>query len=196
MSVPYVDWVSNEPRIVDPVGRRADFDEALRLNRMIAENRLIDAPVLAFRFLQGMAWLLGRDMLGRNPDNASNVSDHGDATLAFLLERIRDESRALGAATVFLHVPELSVPATLVPGEIVDVLPPDVVLVDTAPALNAYGQTSSRPLSVPGDGHPNAAAHRVIARAIEPVIADRLAATASRGGGTAAALARAGAGRP
>jgi hypothetical protein len=59
----------------------------------------------------------------------------------------------------------------LVPETIVDVLPPDLVLVDTAPALNAYGQTSSRPLSVPGDGHPNAAGHRIIARSVEPVIA-------------------------
>jgi hypothetical protein len=196
VAVPYVDWGTNAPRIVDPVGSRADFDEALQLNRMIAENRLIDAPVLALRFVQGMAWLLGRAMLGRNPDTADNVSAHGDATLAFLLERIADESRRLGAVTVFLHIPERLDSIKLVPGEIVDVLPPHLVLVDTAPALNAYGQTSSRPLSVPGDGHPTAAAHRIIAGALEPVIADLLAASASRGSTPVAAAAVTGSGRP
>ena len=195
VSVPYVDWTTNEARIVDPVGSRADFDEALRLNRMIAENRLIDAPVLAFRFLQGMAWMLGRNLLSLNPDNAGNVAAHGGASLTFLLERILDESRSLGAAIVFLHVPERLAPAELVSKEIVDFLPSDVVLVDTAPALNQYTQISSLPLSVPDDGHPNATAHQIIARTLEPVISKLLAATAP-GGGTTAVDAGGSAGQP
>jgi hypothetical protein len=158
------------------MGSRADFDAALRLNRMIAENRPIDAPVLAFRFLQGMAWLLSHNIL--SPGGAST---HGNATLAFLLERIASESRRLGAVTVVLHIPEQFPSAKPVPQEIVDAVPRDLVLVDSAPALNAYAQTSSEPLSVPSDGHPNALAHRVIGRTLEPVIADLLAASASRG---------------
>jgi hypothetical protein len=180
VSVPYVDWVANEPRIVAPVGTRADFDAALRLNHMIAANRTIDAPVLAFRFLQGLAWLLSHNLLGRNPDNAANVSAHGDATLDFLLSRIADEARRLGAVAVFLHVPDQFPTAVPVPESIVAALPPGVVLVDAAPALNAYGETSGQPLSVSGDGHPNATAHRIIERALEPVLTKLLAETNAR----------------
>jgi hypothetical protein len=180
VSVPYVQWVAKAPRIVDPLGSRGDFDAALRLNRMVAENRLIDAPVLAFRFVQGMAWLLGRNIAGRNPDNSANLTTHGAATLVFLLDRIAGESRRLGAATVFLHIPEQLNQAKPVSQDIVDLMPPDLILVDIAPALNAYEQTSSLPVSVSGDGHPTAVAHRIIAQALEPVIVKRLAASVTR----------------
>lgn len=172
ISVPYVRWDDGVPSIVPPIGDRDDFRQNQRFLERYARNRLVDAPWIAVGALQA---LMRR--IDSSNDYSSVIHAHGMATLTFLLARMAEESRRIGATLVVLYFPQIDLDRVRpAPQALLDALPQDVRLVDLTPDLRSY--LSGAPLDtlvLPDDGHPNPTAYRLFARAVEPVIADALA---------------------
>jgi hypothetical protein len=146
--------------------------------------RYLEDVVLAHDFgVRDVYWALQRDLMTLRGTtghgiNAAYADRPGDpeieaAAMRFLLTEMARETRDLGARLVVVYIP--------IPG---DVKPPpdpllaalavheDVALVDmTAPFTEYEARHGARSLwASTDDSHPNAAAHALIADALEPIV--------------------------
>ncbi len=177
ISVPYVRWEDGVPRILPPIGSREDFAEIQRSLTRFARNRVLDVPLIALDGLRAL-----RRRFDVTEDRSAIVEEHGLATLTFLLERMAEESRRIGATLVVLYFPRIDGQTVQpAPRALVDALPDDVRLVDLTPELRSYlSRARVETLVIPNDGHPNPTMYELFARAVAPVVADALAAARAR----------------
>lgn len=177
ISVPYVRWEDGTPHIQPPIGSQEDFDEIQRSLSRFARNRVVDVPLIALDGLRAL-----RRRFDANEDRSAIVKEHGLATLTFLLGRMADQARRIGATLVVLYFPQIDGQTVQpAPPALLEALPDDVRLVDLTPDLRAYlSRAPVETLVIPNDGHPNPTMYELFAHAAEPVVADALAAARAR----------------
>jgi lysophospholipase L1-like esterase len=98
---------------------------------------------------------------------------HRQRALEFLLERMRADTARVGAQLVVVYIPYLERGGTnaappALEGALRSVAGNGVTVVDLAPVVTRYYADPARPLlRFERDAHPNAAAHALIAEALE-----------------------------
>ena len=148
---------------------------------------LHDRPGVLARARAGLraTWHEYRDW--RAPDVVAALAEAGDANRVpaelYVVRRMADVARRLGATLVVLHIGRLDGrPADdtsrgwrPLPPELVAALPPDVVFVDAVPAVAAFQRAHpDQPLVLSRtDEHPNARAHRLFAGLVAEAIRRR-----------------------
>jgi hypothetical protein len=119
-----------------------------------------------------------RRLAGAPPEDDGGPERRG-AAMAFLLERMRAASRSAGAPLVIVYIPYLERGGTQPPSAALaralsGIAAADVTVVDLTAALaRHYSDPASPSLRFARDRHPNAAAHALIAGALEPALRER-----------------------
>jgi hypothetical protein len=126
--------------------------------------------------MRDVLWRARVDLLRVRESRAVAFSDNPakrTASVTWLMERLAEEARSVGAALLVAYIPALS------PGEAGS--PPEALvsaaqrhgatLVDLGPRVRQYhAREPGSTLVLAQDGHPNAAAHALVAEALERVI--------------------------
>lgn len=152
------------------------------------DNRAFNTEVVLRDPVGPLAWLLGAKWAAkiayfryRNPATIK-VDDSLATAAAGITTMIRamvDESERIGARLVVLNIPYLprGRAGPVVPALARAVTGRNLTFVDVTPAvLDFYARDPTGTLILENDPHPNAAAHRLIAEALAPVVGALLAA--------------------
>jgi len=94
--------------------------------------------------------------------------------MSYLLAEMAAQAKAMGARLVVMYIPYLN-PERIdpPPTELLAALPPEVLLLDLAPALQSYVAIEGNPpLAFPIDNHPNRQAHALMAAELARLLTD------------------------